>query len=94
MEHVVNECGELSLKRSTYMEWLMINTYPSVPLIAIETGTLKGAWEKAIAGKLYMEIQNQNPMAFEILEQTGHKEYTKETFMAAGYLVTRSTPHK
>lgn len=90
MEALINETGELKIKRTAYMEWLMIHTYPQVAIRAIISG-FDGAWERAIADQLSMDIyHDQNPQAFDILDLTGDTNYTKETFLKAAYLVTGS----
>jgi hypothetical protein len=91
MEHLISNEGQLVLKRTAYMQYLMNSTYDQIAINAILAGTIEGAWEKAIADKLFLAVyQDQNPMAWELLELTGDMEYTKETFMKAAYLVTSS----
>ena len=91
MTQVISETGELTLQRTAYMSWLMQTTYQQVAIIAINTGTLKGAWEQAIANQLYTDIFiDQNPQAFELLDLTGEPNYTLDTFLKAAYLVTGS----
>lgn len=36
-----------------------------------------------LAVLLFMDIAEQNPMAFDLLKMTDHKEYDEETFLAA-----------
>ena len=42
----------------------------------------------SMAALLFVDVvQDQNPMAFELLEMTGDKEYTQETFFKASDLL-------
>jgi hypothetical protein len=83
------------MTRTMYMQHLMTSTYPKLALVAIQMGTLNGAWEKLIANKILLDCKNdQNPQAFDLLEATGDKEYTAETFLKAAYLVTSSETEK
>lgn len=47
--------------------------------------------EKLIANQLFRDCQVQNPQAFEILESTGDKTFTVESFLAGAKLVILST---
>lgn len=90
MEQLITETGELKIKRTAYMQFLMNSTYAGIAIEAIKRG-FTGAWERLIANQLYQDIYNdQNPQAFELLDLTGDTNYTKETFLKAAYLVTGS----
>ena len=42
----------------------------------------------SLAARLLVDVvQDQNPMAFELLEMTGDKEYTQQTFFSAADLL-------
>ena len=42
----------------------------------------------SLAARLLVDVvQDQNPMAFDLLEMTGDKEYTQETFFKASDLL-------
>jgi hypothetical protein len=71
------------MKRTAYITWLMKNTMPQVALVAVRTGTINNAWEKAIALQLMQDCANQNPQAFDVLNHTGDENYNKDTFMKA-----------
>ena len=94
MNQITNEFGVNPIHRTAYMSWLMTSTYSQVAIIAIMSGSLKGAWEKAISDQLFLDVYaHQNPQAFDILEMTGDEAYNKETFLKAAYLVTGSKPY-
>lgn len=49
---------------------------------------------EAIAEELRIELLNQNQMAFELLEDTGDKNYTWETILKAAELVVNKVEVK
>jgi hypothetical protein len=79
----------LTVKRTAYMQWLINQTIPLVPMIAIEQGTIKNAHETAIAEQIQIDVSmHQKQQAFALLEQTGDIKYNLDTFMKAAHIVT------
>jgi hypothetical protein len=40
-----------------------------------------------LALRIFLDARDQNPMAFELLELTGDKAYTRETFIKAAKII-------
>jgi hypothetical protein len=92
MEKIVNENGELVLKRLPWMQEIMTSTYNRMIIVAlIETKSINGAWEYAITERLKSLWKNpvNRCMILELLEETG-AEGLNAQFDKAGYLITKS----
>ena len=93
MEKVVNENGELVLKRTEFMQWCMSSAYHQVAIIAIANGSLDGAMEQSVSDflkSLYKSRPLHRPKILELLKETGVDGITSYTFEKAGQLIVSS----
>lgn len=58
------------MTRSPYMQQIMTETYDQVAIIAIKNGTITGAWEQAVAGRLEFDFKHGVSEAEVILQST------------------------
>lgn len=93
MDKVVNENGELVLKRTEFMQWVFNSCYHNVAIIAIVNGTLDGAMEQSISEfmqKLYKSKPLHRQKILELLKETGIHEIASYTFDRAAKLIVNS----
>lgn len=64
------------MERTNYMQSLMTATYSQVPIIAIQTGTIEKAWDKAIAELLKKQVAKGHSEA-EVILQAAEGDYMK-----------------
>ena len=50
--------------------------------------------EKNIAYMLYLDCQEQHPLAFEMVERVGHNSFTAETFKQAARIIIKNVFEK
>lgn len=75
------------MKRTPYMQLVMDNTYSQVAIIAIQQGSIDGAWEKAISERLQKDYSQGSILPVITLELLGlwYKEPTPDTWVKAAY---------
>jgi len=71
------------MKRTSYMELLMITTYPMIAIEALKGG-FDGAWERLIAQQLEKDCKADESEAIVIAESVGND------FMKAAHLIISS----
>lgn len=76
------------------MELLLQFTYSQVPIIAIQKGTIEGAWEKAIAERLQKDFSHHSPLTEDMMRSLGFPSMrpTPEDFLKAAYLIRATEP--
>lgn len=93
MEKIVNEKGDLVLKRDKWMQQIMNSTYSQVAITAVMQGTIDGAFEHVISTHLkalYKNPLNRNYID-ELLEETGREnKLSNDAFDRAALLITQS----
>jgi len=93
MDKVVNENGELVLKRTEFMQWCMSSAYHQVAIIAIANGSMDGAMEQSVSDflkSLYKSRPLHRPKILELLKETGVAGITSYTFEKAAALIVNS----
>jgi hypothetical protein len=61
-----------TLKLTAYHKWLIERSGGDIDVLAL---------------RIYFDARDQNQMAFELLELTGDKAYTRETFVKAAKML-------
>lgn len=77
------------------MQLVMENTYPQVPIIAIEQGTIEGAWEKAIAERLEKDFKAGSLLPCHLLQENNlwrDFSFTKEAWIRVAYMIRATEP--
>jgi len=93
MIKVINENGELVLRRTEFMQWCFNSAYHQVAIIAITNGSLDGAMEQAVSDflkALYKSRPLHRPKILELLKETGVEGITQHAFDKAGELIVNS----
>lgn len=75
------------MERTNYMQSLLNDTYANAAVIAIQTGTINGAWEQALRNRLRQEVKNKVSEAEVILQYCGGNY-----FAAAELIKTSNVP--
>lgn len=76
------------------MQLVMERTYPLVPIIAIEQGTIEGAWEKAIAERLQKDNEAGSKLPYAVLLELGLPfdwPVDSSVWLRAAHLITNKT---
>lgn len=98
MDKVINEKGQLVIKRQKWMQQVMNATYNDMIVVAIlapKGKGLDGAWEYAIQERLKQLYKNpiNRPMIVELLEETG-KQGLNAQFETAAEMIMASEIQK
>lgn len=93
MEKLINEKGELVLKRDKWMQGIINTTYSQVAIIAVMSGSIEGAQNKAVSD--YLKALYKNPLnrhyIDELLEETGRANpLSNDSFDKAAVLIVNS----
>jgi hypothetical protein len=82
------------MKRTPYMSLLLEATYTQMMLNAVFSGTIAGAWEKAIAERLQEDYKDGSPLPIATLDYLGipNPPRTIETWIKAAYLIRATEP--
>lgn len=100
MQKIVNEKGELVLKRHKWMQQVMNATYNDMIVVAIlapKGKGLDGAWEYAIQEylkRLWKSNRNDNRYLVQILLDETGKEGLNAQFEKAAEMIMNSQPEK
>lgn len=93
MEKLINEKGELVLKREPWMQQVLTSTYSKMIVVAIlSPNGLNGAWECAISDHLKSLWKNpvNYPYIKQLLDETGVEGVTTHAFDQASKLILNS----
>ena len=82
------------MKRTPYIKLVMESTYSQVAINAVLSGTIEGAWEKAIAERLQKDYEGASYMPLVTLTDLNISEAprTPETWLKAAYLIRATEP--